>query len=260
MIASDTRSGFVGLVVLAALLLALAFDARAADWQRLTGYWQLAVEGAPRTGFLNILRVGPTGPAQAQAEAEIGLSRLGARPLNVDVTATGGGFSLRFVTPHGARVDLQGTAEGEFTGSHIDRAGESRPLRMTRIDDPASIPERSPALYVVKPGPEVPPECAAFSGLWGGRWLFATKAPLWLWVLEVDARCRATIAYMSQFTRPRDSQQIEIKQGAITVRSLAGGSVVVLRMGQDEIKAHLTSPHGDRGNSIQLTRLPDTLP
>lgn len=226
--------------------------------QSLVGYWRISSEGESPT-FLQILRVGPPAQGSAQAEAEIGLNRRVTVGLGVDVFASAQGLRLRFVV-QGARFDLRRVGEAEFAGHRVNRSGVEKVLRMTRVDDPGDVPASSPALYVVQPGADVPAECAGFSGLWKGQWLFGTQAPLWVWVLEVDARCQARVAYMTRFVRPRIAQALSISGGTITVRSLAGGSAVVLRLAGDEIRGALTSPHGDRGNSIVLTREPDTLP
>lgn len=106
-----------------------------------------------------------------------------------------------------------GQLHDRYMGGGVDDT-----LAFSRVDI-AAVPNdaaQAAAAAITKPGSDVPSSCAAFSGRWTGTWGYGIGQQ-WLWVASVDAKCTAKIAYLANSDLPSSFQNVDIKDGALSI-------------------------------------------
>ncbi|MFT7771792.1 hypothetical protein [Roseateles sp.] len=238
------------------LLLLAGMKLAAAD--PLVASWAIDVEGDAKRRLLRIVAVEHEPGAPVRLKAQIGWAGQRLVPQVVQVAEGEGGLGLRFVTPLGARVDVRQSPEGDFRGEWANADGVVRPVRLTRLPPGADGSPPGGLRYISPPGPQVPAACAAYVGLWQGDWVFGTRGRNWLWVLDVDAECRATVAAQRELKRPVQVQQVQISYGALALQVAEGRDVFTL-VGE-ELRAHTDRYHLAAHNKAVYRRISDPLP
>lgn len=240
----------------AAWLLAWGCAGAAPVGDELVASWSIEVAGDTTQRTLRILRVDAAAAPDARLVAQIGFR--GQRMVPVAVVLDEAAVpTLRFTTPLGARAELRQTDAGRFEGQWTLPDGEVRAARLLRMA-PGEDSSPGAPLYIVKPSPEVPAACAALSGLWEGQWAYLGWGRVWVWVLDVDARCQARVVLQSRLARPRAFQRIDVSDGR-GVLPYGQGSYA-LKLSGDELRIASTWYFSSYSNGAVLRRVADTLP
>lgn len=238
-------------------MLALACQA-APQVDGLVASWDLQVPGDSTQRTLRITHADTTDPASPRVFALIGYRGKQLAPMRIELDASGPALALRFTTPLGARADVRQVEDGSLEGQWTVPSGAVRPLRLIRMAPGEDTATTRRAYYVVKPAADVPAECAALSGLWSGEWKFIGITPAWVWVLEVDADCKAKMAYQGELARPGSFQVVDVRGGTGTFQRPLGSFSFSLWNG--ELRLSSTFNFAAASNVAQLKRVPDPLP
>lgn len=218
----------------------------------------MTVEGEAYARTLRITAVSEPVGGKARVSAVYGWYGSELSAVRVELSKAGDVRRLRFVSQLKSEIDVGEAIDGSFQGVFRTPTGESKAMQMHRMApgvDQASVARQ---LYIVKPGADVPGDCAGFSGLWHGQWAFNKREEFWLWVLEVDARCRAKIAYQTAMTRPRTFEILDATGGA-GVMPVPKGTLAFKLVGE-ELRLNWSSQTTPLNNGAALRRIDDTLP
>lgn len=238
-------------------LLAAGLAAAAPAASDLVGSWAVRLPGEPVERTFRVMRVEETGQGLPRVVAQFGLRGERVAPIAVEVSRVNAVLTFRFTTIRGATFDVVLSDDDSLRGQVTAPSGAVREVRFSRMA-PGEDTATSAALYIVKPGPDVPAHCAAFSGLWEGEWLFGARGRAWIWVLEVDTTCQAKVAMQRELKRPVGFRLVQI-DGGVAVIPGANGSDVYRRWG-DELHGAATLFHFDTVNRVAFKRIADTLP
>lgn len=255
MIASEfVRGGWRAAAAALPLMHALAEAAPAGEeW---VASWAIEVSGDATQRTLRILRVeAGAEPATGRVEAQIGFRGQRLVPLAMDLVA-GQVPTLRFTTPLGAKADLRQVDAGRFEGEWTLPDGQVRAARLLRMA-PGEDTSPGPPLHIIKPAADVPADCAALSGLWEGQWSFLGWGSVWVWVLEVDARCQAKVALQSKLSRPRAYKVIDVSGGSGVLPY--GQGTYAMKLAGDELRLASTWYFSSYSNGAVLKRVADPL-
>lgn len=240
-----------GLLLIADVALAAPADSLVASWAI-----QIAGDDAQRT--LRVVGIETADPASRRVFALMGYRGQRLVPVAVELDDSDAPLTMRLTTPTGAKVEVRQSEDGSsFQGQLTAVSGAVRAVQLTRMA-PGEDTATASVHYIAKPQANVPAECAALSGLWEGEWKFFGLGKAWIWVLEVDADCKAKIAYQGVLARPRAFQVLDVRGGSTVLPRPQG--TIALRLVGDELRGALTFFFGDAGNSGVFRHVPDRLP
>lgn len=258
MIASDTRRLPASAALAAALTLASGAATCKPAGDGLVDSWRVTVDGESRARTLQIRRVAELVRGEARVFAVYGWYGEELSAVRVILSEDEGRMRLRFTSQLGSQIDLTESDDGGFQGSFRTPAGQVKPMQMRRMNPGEDRSPVAPQLYIVEPGADVPVECARFSGLWAGQWIFFQGEKFWIWVLEVDTHCKAKIAYQTVLSRPRRFDVLDVR-GGVGVMTVPNGSLA-FKVSGNELRVNWNSSTFVIDNSAQLKRIEDVLP
>lgn len=256
MIAFEPRS-LPALVTLTGALALAAGDACCAG-DGLVDSWRVTVDGEVRARTLRISRVDEPVRGEARVWAVYGWYGEELSAVRVTLSDDEGRMRLRFTSQLGSQIDLTESGDDSFQGRFRAPTGQVKPMQMRRMSPGEDRSTVAKQFYVVKPGADVPPECARFSGLWEGEWAFFQGGKFWIWVLAVDADCKAKIVYQTVLARPRSFEVLDVK-GGVGVMPVPNGSLSYKVVG-GELRVNWNSGTFAINNGAQLKRIEDELP
>ncbi len=172
------------------------------------------------------------------------------------MSRSGQEIKLLLTTQANSQIAATRTAAGIFEGTFTTKNGVSKPIRIERTSEgeleatvEAANAIRAAGL-IVKPGPDVSAEYAAFSGQWTGTWGYG-RGQNWLWIVSIDRGCTAKYALLSNASPPRGFSTAEIKGGELSFlcNRSTGGTCVFSRKG-DELWASYSNPAGGINNAV----------
>lgn len=104
------------------------------------------------------------------------------------------------------------------------------------------------------PGLDVPPACAAFSGVWSGTWSNSALRRTWLWVMEIETDCSIRYAWRDQMGPPPRLFAGRIIDGELEI-PMTDGRRTILRRSGDKVVASTTSPFVPAVHTAVLERV-----
>ena len=216
----------------------------------VVGSWLGTIEGEAATRSLIVSEEAPT-PDGALLSARYGISSQGMGPIVARVVGTGEQRQLLLTTQADSRIAVTEQPDGSWKGTFTLKSGNVRAVTFVRTTEEAlkqllakAPPASVPAPLIQPPAPDVPPDCAAFSGAWGGEWPVVGYASLW--VLSIDAKCTAKVIYpagprMPSPTQPRSEAPID---GRVLVLKRPDGGTTSFELSGDAINATYSGPSG----------------
>lgn len=184
----------------------------------LVSAWLVTVDGEDRTRTLKISGVEQSDAGIFPLDAVYGWSDGNQTAVRAEINQAGQERTLLLTTQPGSKIAATQKPDGTFVGTFTSTSGQTKGLKIERLSEAgllkaksgiaaSSIPEISP------PGPDVPRECAAWSGGWTGQWQAAGyRNTSRLWVRSVDKDCNASIAS----TGPMEWKMHNVKGGSIS--------------------------------------------
>ncbi len=198
----------------------------------LLSSWLVTVEGEDRTRTLRISGASAKSDGTLLLEAVYGWSDENQTPVTASLIQSGQDVKLLFTTQPGSKVATVQTSNETFEGTFTATNGSVSRVKIEKVSDEAlqtriAAAKTRAAGMIVEPGPDVPKECAAFSGRWTGRWPYYSQT--WLWVVEVGANCVAKCMSWSTSAVPNTFQSCEIKNNVLVRQKPDGMEHYALR-------------------------------
>ncbi|MFO1264139.1 MAG: hypothetical protein U1E84_12510 [Rhodoferax sp.] len=218
------------------------------DW---VAPWIVTIKDQERVLLLRINNITRKDDRSADLDAEFNWLDSKGRPVVGQVLQTDQGPQLLFVTASGNRYKAVQSAVGRFDGGYTDASGNSKLATIERITED-SLKERIEYIRptIIKPGPNVPSACAAFSGEWFGTWSVANTGTGTLRVYEVSEKCVAKFISSGNIRL-----EVEIKDGSLTFlcnRSTQGTCIFTVH--GDDLWASYSNISGGRNNAVYKRR------
>lgn len=231
-------------------------DAQARLRSELISPWLVEVEGEarPRTLLIRSAELGRDGVFEL--DALYGWSDTRQTKVNAQASIKTEGHKLVLTTQANSIVAADSSGPGLMTGTFTPSSGSSKTIKLTRLAPDALAQAVKNALdaakrSLVKPGAEVPAECAGLFGGWKGQWGNGYGEE-WLWVVRVDANCIAKYRYKPDgFWGPFFTG--EIKNGVLSTPCGSGGTCSFQRR-EEKLWGNWHGPSGS--NTIVLESIP----
>jgi hypothetical protein len=231
----------------------LAAIATTAYAQSLVGSWLATVEGDPSTRTLVIAAEAPT-DSGALLSARYGITGKGITPIEATVSRVANRRQMNLVTQAATIIAVTEQADGTFAGTFFQKNGIVKNVSFARVSDAELAASAQPKTMAIQPtGASVPPECAAFSGIWGGEWPSVGFTSLW--VVRVDEDCSAKVVYVGGTVAPKANRAVsdaKIKSGVLYLARPDGGTTT-FDITSGEMRAQYQGPGG--ANSAVMQKL-----
>ena len=156
--------------------------------------WIVTPEGEKRTRTLKISGASQKPDDTLLLDAVYGWTDGNQTPISASIVQSGQEVKLLFTTQPGSKVTATQTSNGVFEGTFVTTNGAAKPVKIQKVSEEElqtkiAAAKATRTVAIVAPGPDVPKDCAAFSGRWTGEW--PNYGQTWLWVVEIDANCVA---------------------------------------------------------------------
>jgi len=162
----------------------------------LVSSWLVKVDGEDRTRTLRINGVEQKAADTFDLDAVYGMTDERQTKVKAEVTQLGLDRKLTLTTQADSKIVTSQVPTGAFSGTIAYKNGATQGISIEKISEDDLKATVAAALSAVptveKPAVDVPASCAAFSGIWTGKW-GNTKTSLW--VYAIDANCVAKVAY-----------------------------------------------------------------
>jgi hypothetical protein len=214
----------------------------------MNGSWVVVVEGESRTRTLNVLSTNQEADGSAIIDSEYGWSdgrksslkaKLGKNASNRD--------ELTFTTGAGSKITASLIQPGVFEGRIVNGTDYDKKITIANSDASKQL-----GLVLQKPGPDVPPSCAAFFGSWKGYWTQGSFPEMLIHITEVKPSCVAKYFYYpdTKYTTNLEGSA-EIQDGKISFlcNKVTGGTCAFTLRG-DEFWASYSNPSGGVNNGV----------
>ena len=162
--------------------------------------WLVTVEGEARTRTLRIKGMEQKDAETFLLDADYGWSDGKQSPVRAELRQSAQERVLLITTQPGSKLVATQKKDGIFEGTFTPVSGQVKGLKIERLSDAdlvmtKSKVSKSSGPEIAPPGPDVPTECAAWSGAWSGQWqAHGYQSRSQLWVRSVDKDCNASIA------------------------------------------------------------------
>lgn len=244
-------------VTIVAAVLSSAGIAEAAQ-DPLIGFWLAKIDGETEARSLIIKEAAPTSEG-VLLSARYGMSSQGTSPVEAKAVQNGSQRQFVLITQAGSKIIAAEDSAGRLVGTFSLKNGATKNIVITRSteEDLQRLAQgksaAKPIALVQPPGPGVPPNCAAFSGGWGGEWPVAGYASLW--VVSVDTSCAVKYIYPAGQRPPKSAdgaKEAVIKGNGFEIRRADGGTTT-FELNGGAISARYLGPSGS--NSTTLRRI-----
>jgi len=217
--------------------------------------WLVTVEGEARTRTLRIAGAALKADGMLSLNASYGWTDEGQFAITASASLAGQQSTLQFVTGSSAEVLAKqapdGSFEGTFTYKGAAKAVRIQKLSEDELQQKIAAAKAARAVAIVKPADDVPASCASFSGRWAGSWAQGGIGQQWLWVVSIDSKCVAKIAYLGSNRNPTGFETVEIKDGVLEWLCNRGtGGTCVLKRHGDDLWASYSNPAGGRNSAV----------
>lgn len=194
--------------------------------------WVVTVEGESRTRTLKISGASQESNDTLLLDAVYGWTDGNQTPISASFVQSGQEVKLLLTTQPGSKVTATQTSNGIFEGTFTPTNGTPKPVKVQKVSGEElqakiTAAKASRAAVIVEPGPDVPKDCAAFSGRWTGNWPYYGQT--WLWVAEVSVSCVAKCNSLSTLDIPNRFQSCDIKDKVLVRQKTDGAEYYELR-------------------------------
>ncbi|MFZ1627061.1 MAG: hypothetical protein WAT81_04630 [Candidatus Moraniibacteriota bacterium] len=233
-------------------ILAAGISTLAQPQSNLTGSWLVTVIGEASTRTLIISSEAPTADG-ALLQAKYGMSDKGQTPISAEMRKVDGKRQLALTTQANTKIDVTEQSDGQFKGTFTLKNGTTKDVVIARIGDGELLATAKPTTVsaLQKPGPDVPPNCAIFSGGWGGEW--PVNGWSYLWVTSVSADCTAKVVYNKTAVPPKatvPTTTATIKGDILSLPRPDGGTTT-FEFRDGTVSAFYHGPSGTNNTTMQ---------
>jgi hypothetical protein len=192
--------------------------------------WKVAVAGETRPRILKITGVGKNSEGTFLLEAAYGYADERQTSIHAEAVQTNQEFKLVLTTQANTKIVAIQMPNGEFEGTFTLKNGVTKGVTITKLSDielqlaiDAAKRARTSVL-MVPPKADVPESCAAFYGVWEGKWNTGSGgggySTFRIWVPEVETDCTAKFSYKNTNSGdiPTGFGNAQIKQGVLSAR------------------------------------------
>lgn len=218
--------------------------------ESLVGTWLVTVEGEAKTRSLIISEEALTDGAVIQAK--YGMSVPGAEPIEAKMLRATDQRQLQLVTQASTKIVVTEQSDGNFKGTFALKNGTVKDVTIARVSIQAQPTVATSGLLTIqKPGADVPVNCAAFSGGWGGEWPRVGYASLW--VVSIDASCNAKVVYPAGPKTPKATQPQSpaMIKGDVLSLTRPDGGTTKFELSGGGISANYSGPSGVNNTTLQ---------
>jgi hypothetical protein len=217
----------------------------------LVSPWFAVVDGEGRPRTLRIQAVEPGENGAFTLNAMYAFSDLRLASVKAEIVQTGQDRTLQLTTQSNSKIVATQKADGAFVGTFTDSSGRTKGLRIEKVSESelkAKVDAAARGPEILKPSPDVPAACAAYSGKWTGTWGYGIGQQ-WLWIPNIDNKCVAKVIYSSSKWAHGKVEMVEIKDGTL---SIVCGGVDTCRFNVkgDELWATAYGSAGANNNAV----------
>jgi hypothetical protein len=220
----------------------------------LVSAWVATVDGEIRKRLLRISGVAQKDNETFSLNATYGWIDAYKPSVKAEIVQSGKDRTLNFATGSNSKIVATQNTEGVFVGTFSPTNGPVKGIRLVRVSDDELfkvLSDAQAATAILKPAENVPASCAAFSGKWTGTWSYGGIGQQWLWIMNIDTKCVAKIAYLSSNCPPTSFEMVEIKDGVLEwiCNKSTSGTCVLKRNGND-LWANYHNPSGGTNAAV----------
>jgi hypothetical protein len=205
----------------------------------LRGAWLVVIEGENETRTLIIAEVAATG-AGALLAAKYGMTKGGQSPIEAKLGRVGESRQMNLVTQAVAVVTAVEQADGSFKGTFTRKNGVASNVTISRtsLQTAAESQPKKDLSVIVPLAADVPPECAAFHGVWSRTWSQGGITKQFLRVVDVtrkEGKCAVRLSYSSSETPMPATAVVELDGNVLSFvcNRSTGGTCSFKRVSDD---------------------------
>lgn len=216
--------------------------------KELVSHWLVKVSGEARTRTLVINGVAQQSDAAFLLDAAYGYTDEKQTGIRAEISQIGQERRLNITTQANSIITAIETPGKSFVGTFTNKNGATKDVTIEKISEADLQKLRESGVgskgAIVKPSADVPESCAAFSGKWLGKWGYGIGQS-WLWVVNIDAKCNANIAYLGTDRTPSSFITVEIRDGKLEFlcNKSTNGTCIFKRSGND-LTSNYHNPSG----------------
>lgn len=215
--------------------------------------WVVAVEGESRTRTIKISAASLQPDSSVRLDAVYGWIDGNQTAISASLVQSGQDVKLLLTTQAGSNVKATHTSDGLFVGTFTPTNGAAKPVKIQKVSND-ELQTKIDAVkatmggVIVAPGPDVPKDCAAFSGRWAGNWPGYGRT--WLWVAQVSAICIAKCTQPDTADIPNKNrfQFCDITDKVLVLKGSA--ATLSYELHGDELWARYVSSSGQQNNTV----------
>jgi hypothetical protein len=225
--------------------------------------WLVTVEGDEKTRTLRIVGLEQKAVGRYALDAVYGMTSGNQTAVKAEIVQTiDEDRRLLITTQADSRIAASQKADGVFSGTFTSVSGQVKGVRIERISDADLAKQKRLAIMasgpkITAPDPDVPKECAAWSGGWVGDWQVAGyRNTSQLWVRHVDKDCNAYVAASGAMVWKVHNVKDGSIHNVLCNRETGGLCRFDMNADQTRLRANYLNELGGR-NWAEFTRLVD---
>jgi len=224
----------------------------------LVAPWLVTVQGESRIRLLRIKNVSATVNDTFALETDYGFIEDNQTPIQGEVTQIKPTAKLMLTTQAASKIAIWQMPDGTFAGTFTNNKGKTAEARLAKLSEEevkTKVREAKAsreAKIIVKPGPDVPPDCASFVGSWIGSFQYGGQH--WLWVVQMDANCVAKMRVASKDILAPPYRTGSVRNGVLQMQG-DGESMYFFELHGNELWARYSGGNGtDSGVFARIQR------
>ena len=205
--------------------------------------WLVTIDGEDQTRTLRILGMEQKDGGKFSLDAVYGMTDGRQTAVKAEINQTDRQRTLLLTTQPGSKIAANQGPDGNFNGTITFTNGSVKGLTLEKLSDA----ELLQAVAKIKAGPaiempasNVPASCAPFIGGWTGKW--GGLGQRYLWVVGIDAGCKAKYAYGSKMAS--NFKVIEVSKGVFSFPCGTTGGLCHFEHHGDELWGRYSGPDG----------------
>lgn len=214
--------------------------------------WLATVDGEAKTRTIVISTANPKTDGVLELQATYGWTGGNMNPVQAQISQTASPRQLILITPADTKIVASERPDGSFQGTFTLKDGKVKGVVITKLEGDMRVAAKPAGTGVLqKPSSDVPANCAAFYGGWGGEWPVQGYAVLW--VTSVDSSCKAMVTYTRTAKPPTSAKGLSEAtiKGNTLHWSRPDGGATTFELSSGTIRAEYRGPSGVNNATMQ---------
>lgn len=223
----------------------------------LISSWLVSVEGDKRTRTLRVTDIVKASNNEFLLEAAYGITGENLGTIKAEISQVGQEVKMILVNQADTKIVTVQQSETVFSGTATLKNGVTKKVTITKVfEDEALVDKKTnnnEIPNIKKNEIDVPTACGAFLGGWSGAW--PNVGQVWLWIVEVDAKCNAKYSYGVSVKVPNTFRIAEIKNGILSIPRPSGTSSFEIQ--KNELVGQYSGSDGTNSGTLQKINVTD---